>query len=164
MKRFVNISRALSLAGLTLMAPVGPVAGAETLYRWIDDNGEVQFSDRQPPAGIEYRTISPQNFAPAPPPPPITETGPREAPEMEMRVVRGAEETAGVDEAGAAAEQARVYEHNCRVARDRLESLTNLRRVFSTDEFGNQVLLDSVEREAKIADAQANINQWCKGP
>lgn len=154
--------RRVATVGLvTATALLACMASAETLYRWIDDNGEVQFSDRQPPPGVEYREVSPRTFAPAPPPPPLTADEDPGA-STKYRVVGGEAAPAGPSAAEVAAENARITEQNCRMARERLETFNNLPRVYRTDETGERTRLSEEERQAGIADAQANIERWCQ--
>ena len=36
----------------------GPLAAAETLYRWIEPDGSITFSPTKPPAGVEYKEVN----------------------------------------------------------------------------------------------------------
>ena len=151
------------LVGSMLCMPTS----AETLYRWTDESGEVQFSDRQPAAGIEFEVINGDSFAPAPPPPPLLDS----ARTVETIDVGGGQQDpasnatpagAAADPEVIAAEQARVSEHNCMVARKKLESLDTIPRVFRLDENGERVRMTEEERQAGIAEARRNIEKWCR--
>jgi hypothetical protein len=58
MKRFLPISmRALAALGLTLFATI--VVAQTTLYKYVGPDGKVVYSDKPPPKGVKYDTMTP---------------------------------------------------------------------------------------------------------
>lgn len=162
-----RLTRRGLVSAIMMASTLSMPTSADTLYRWIDADGEVQFSDRQPATDVEFEVINGDSFGPAPPPPPL----PGSLRTVETIDVGGGQQdpasdaTAGApapDPEAIAAEQARVSEHNCMVARKKLESLDTIPRVFRLDENGERVRMTEEERQAGIAEARRNIKKWCR--
>jgi len=56
--KHVNITGALVLAATVLTLWGAYASAGQTLYRWIDEQGNPVNSDRPPPTGVEYEVIS----------------------------------------------------------------------------------------------------------
>ena len=56
--KHVNITGALVLAATVLTLWGAYASASQTLYRWIDEQGNPVNSDRPPPTGVEYEVIS----------------------------------------------------------------------------------------------------------
>lgn len=135
------------------------------VYRWVDDQGRVHFSDR-PPGDTAPGYGGGREGQPARDPSQATpqvgiEAGRRE---KQQRLLRALESERKEKEA--AAEQARkkqaVRAHNCELARARLRTAQNVNRIFEYDAKGNKVYLDQAGVAREIAAHQAQVERWCR--
>ncbi|MEJ2383125.1 MAG: DUF4124 domain-containing protein [Xanthomonadales bacterium] len=129
---------------------------AKEMYRWTDENGVVHYTDRKPPAQVDYETshVPDANPAPgaAPAAVPADEGEPNFAQQRREEIAqkkREARETGAQREAECAAWRAEV---------DRLEPN---RRVFFTNEDGETERMDDVERVNRVAELKQQIAKNC---
>ena len=126
-------------------------AGAAEVYRTIDAQGNVVYSDRPEDASsvrVAVAVTQPRASVPARAP-----TRPEAAQSQEA------------DEATiAAAERAQLAADraaNCAIARERSESFTNSHRLYRTGENGERVYFNDAETAQARLDAQAEVARWC---
>lgn len=108
---------------------------AETVYRWVDENGVVHYS-QQPPATGGAEAISVRDSAPSTP-----QEQPAELTEEQRQ----------------AAQQAEF----CRVATQNYESLSAEGEVKSTDEYGEVHVLTPGEKVKERERAKAAMERYC---
>jgi len=143
----------LSLVAFSLLALD---AGAETVYRWVDDEGVTHFT-RRPPKNRESTAIG-------------TKTGHSEPVDYSGQLKSDqAEEEAEAQNTGAGSEQNRQarqesedHEAACRSARRNLDILSQGRRVQVEGEDGEVRFLDADEQERRREQAQRNIAKHCQ--
>lgn len=126
---------------LLLALPVS----ANEIYRWVDDNGVVHFTDR-PREGAErltIRTASPTTGARS-----ATAAAPR-GEQRELIAEPDADQTAEVRSA------------NCTSSRERLARLQRAPRLYREGEDGERLYLDDDERTLVLAEAQELVESWC---
>lgn len=153
---------ALSLAVLGLQT-----ASAE-VYKWIDAEGRVYFSDRPAQAGAETVHMPGTQAGPAgAPAAPAAAAAPSDPPEErlekqrkllhafeeERRQKRDTQEQERQDQA--------ERQHNCVLARDNLQSLEQASGVYQLGPDGERIFLDEAQREQSLAGARAAVEQWC---
>ncbi len=164
-----GIRTALVLALLTAACPAG--AG---LYKWIDADGKVHYSDQPPPDGAKQQEIkTPKSAAPASVPANATPgaaapsqaaaKGPKTPAEQEMefrkrRVEATEAEAKRQQEAQANAEKQR----NCEAARNRVKQIEAGGRVAKAGANGETVYLGDEEIAREMADARKAADSWCK--
>lgn len=145
----------LALAALSLAAAP---AGAE-MYRWIDEQGKVQYSDQPPPAKAKSGTklnISNQPAAPA-------ATAEKSAKDKELEFRKRQTDAADADaKQKKAEEEKQTRAANCDSARKNLRSLEESGRIFTYDEKGERTYMSDAEREKNIANARKAVAEWCK--
>jgi hypothetical protein len=155
-----NIALIAALLGLSACLP------ALAQWKWRDKNGQTQYSDLPPPAGVAEQDIlqrpSPSaRRATAPAAPASAASGapllaPRASdPELEARRKKAAQDAAdkkAADDAKTAAAKA----DNCSHAKDALRALESGARVTRTNASGEREFLDDAER-AKEADRARSI-------
>ena len=162
MKQTVNaIFTGLLVAGLLLATP----AHAEDIYKWLNENNQVQYTQMPPPHGIKAIRI--QRSA-IPDEADIEEDTPDEAeyvPETDAEDTAEAPGDDGeADDEGAAerdAEIAKAMQENCNNARQNLKSL-NKGQVRYINPEGEVIRLTEEERQERIAEANAQIKLLCK--
>ena len=152
----------LCLAAILAVALTGASAGADTIYRWVDDNGVINYTQQKPRGrdavaintGSEQR--SRQTAEPAPPPPTSAATGEPLNPEQErmLKGLRAAEQHRQE-------EIARIKAENCQRSRDVLTRLTLKNRIRVRGEDGEYRIMPEDERQKRISEAQQNIARYC---
>ena len=141
-------------AGLVLLSLSGfPTHAGGKYYRWVDETGTTVNSDRPPPAGVKYETISGTSSFMYP------EAAEPEAPAPE-------EKPAATQEPEVAKSQTRpMLEKNpeyCEQAKKNLEVLNTKARIRVPDEEGNYRYIDEDEKAEQRATAEAIIAQHCE--
>jgi hypothetical protein len=143
--------RILAFAVVSLAA--GVACGAE-VYRSVDANGIVKFSDR-PEERAERIVVVTAGAAAAVRPQPRAERP--EAAGTERVAVDGGE----VERQPTAAERAGERARNCQIATERAERYRSSRRLYRELPNGEREYLDDAELESARADAQADVSNWC---
>ena len=125
------------------------------MYKWVDEHGNVQYTQTPPPAGIEAETIQP-------PPEVDTSTAIKQMEEENSQVdklhkkrLEQAEKKAKEDEALA------LQKKNCEMARARLESYARPRVKFAQED-GTRVTATEEERQEQIRKSEDMIKEFCK--
>jgi hypothetical protein len=148
-----------------LLVAVTPLAVAGgPVYRWVDTDGSVQYSERPPP-GVKAEVV-PLHHAPA-------------STDQSAQDLKRAREKAGLgtpagqgappasatvpptQEQQAARDQQRA--ENCRIAQENLRVLEASRRVIARDAQGNEIRLDDTQRQARLEETRQQIDKFC-GP
>ena len=149
-----------ALAFVLAVAPNLVTAGQ--VYRWVDADGSVQYSER-PPAGVRAEPI-PLHYAPA-----SRDQGAEELKRLRERSGLGgaaapaATPTQGQPTAEQRAEQDRQRAENCRTAQENLRVLETAQRVMAKDAQGNDVRLDDTQKQARLEETRRQIEKFC-GP
>ena len=138
-----------------LLLGVVPGIAAAAVYKWVDENGQVQYTQTPPPGGIESQEIKP-------PPPPADAEG---AIERQERLEKGLEERResreeATKQATEDAEHAKQKAQRCEAAKHRLQQaqypLTNI-----VEPDGTQRRATEEERQRHITDAEAQVAEFC---
>lgn len=157
------------IASLAVLALALPAWGG--LYKWIDDDGKVHYSDQPPPVNSkQQKSIQPPPgvsgaAAPSPQGQPQAPTvkAPKTVAEQEMefrkRRVEAAEaEAKRQQEAQSAAEKQR----NCGQARNRVAVLQQGGRITKGSSSGEQLYLGDEEIARELVEARKVADSWCK--
>lgn len=146
MKRILVLAIALSVS-------TGALA---QLYKWVDKDGRVTYSDQPPPAQ-ESKQL---NIGTGQAAPPRTSSVERDK-ELEKSRLE-AKEKAKVAEN--VEKKAQLEEENCNRAKAYLRTVTDGGRIATYDEKGERVLLDDKQIEAERVKAQKAVDESCKSP
>lgn len=154
----------IALGAAALLALVSLPAAADQIYRWIDENGVVNFT-QQKPRNTEAEAIVTNSRAPrtaskpapaATPTPSSAATGePLSAEQEKMLEGLRAAEQARQDEI------ARIKSENCQQSRDVLSRLTLKNRIRVKGPDGEYTMMPEDERQERISKAQENIARYC---
>lgn len=172
------MKRLLLALSLTMCAAV-PVSAQ--MYKWVDSNGQVHYTDKPPPGNIKTEKLRP------PPPAPVvsaptagaSKTGakqdaandgknaadaaPKTPAEQEQAFRKRQAEAAKAQEAEAKkVAQARDKAENCRRAKAAVASLQAGGRQMRVDEKGERVFLDDAQIASETAKAQQEAAAACK--
>lgn len=133
-----------------------PALSHAQLYRWVDAQGQVHYSDSPPPPGAkDTRTVEK-------PAPSAGQPGKSwQEKDMEFRQRRAAEADAESKKAKEA-EEARQKQANCEAARKNLQILESGQRVVTTNAQGEREFIDDTARQKAINDARKAVETWCK--
>ncbi len=154
--------------GLVLM--FGLPAFAQT-YKWIDQNGKVQYSDTPPPSNIKSDRLRIPAHAPDAPPPSAAKGaakdaakgGPKTTAEQEQAFrKRQLDSSKAEQEQEQKQAEATREAENCRRARAALTNLQIGGRQMRIDEKGERVFLDDAQIAQETARAQQEVAQACK--
>jgi len=133
------------------------------LYKWVDKDGKVQYTDQPPPPGAARdekklniksspaesqsksgdKTAAPKNVAEQ---------------ELEFQIRRIAREQEESKQQAAET----TNQRNCAISRNRLNDLESSGRLVTRNEKGERIYLAEADREKVIEQARKNISIYCK--
>ena len=153
----------------TLSALVSMPSAADT-YRWVDDNGVVNYAERKPRGVPDNRitrvasvtTRGGASSSPAPASEPASSFRPQTQDQVELtgdqqEMLRGLQQA----EIDRQAQVAQIKRDNCERSRRVLANLTAKDRIRVRSETGIERVLPEEERQEKIAAAQRGIVENC---
>jgi hypothetical protein len=145
------------LAVLAIALVLAPAALAQ-LYKWVDKDGRVTYSDQPPPAQQSKQlNISTGVTGPG------AASAPRPAGEAEKDAQKA--KTAAAEKAQKDEEAARAKKQNeeyCARARAYLKTVTDGGRIATYDANGERILMDDQQLEAERMRAQKEVDESCK--
>jgi len=124
------------------------------LYKWVDKNGRVTYSDQPPPAQ-ESKQL---NFGTGAPGSPQRSALERDK-ELEKSRADAKEKSKAADDL---AKKAEIEQENCDRARAYLRTVTGGGRIVTYDAKGERVLLDDERIEEERAKARKLVDEVCK--
>ena len=136
--------RSIALFAL-LVLPL--VAGAATVYKWTDSEGNVHFSDRPDELPQAEKVDVPVSRAGTTPPRSPAPAGDAAA--------------EAVPQQPDAAARREIREKNCGIARKTLEHNENIDRMYRLDEHGERVFLTDEERDRLLQRSREDVAEWC---
>jgi len=150
----------LRIAFWVLLSLVSMSASAQ-LYKWVDADGKVHYSDRPPPASAKQEQKL--NIRNAPVPPPAAEESAATAKsyteqELEFRKRKVEQEEAQKK----AAAEAETDRQNCARAQEKLRLYQEGGRVYTIDAQGERQYLGDESRERGIVQAREEVAKYCK--
>lgn len=143
---------ALALAAALLV----PAALGQQLYKWVDSQGKVHYSDRPPTGPVKGE----QTIKPPPPGPAPSATGAQSLQEQELEFRKRQIEA---QEARTKAEaEAKVKKENCDRAQSNLKTYQEGGRIFRYNAQGERYYIDDETRQKEIAKWQQEVAKWCQ--
>lgn len=129
------------------------------VYKWIDQDGNIQYTDQPPPSGAA-RDEQKINIK-SPPPPVDNKASASETLDDKMQAFK---ERRDSEQKAEVKRQAEAVENNkrCVSAQGQLKIFRESPRLTFPDEQGGIVYADDDMREKKIAEAQKNIATFCQ--
>lgn len=141
--------RAISLVTLAVLA-ASTLYGAE-VYRYVDENGNVGYSDR--PVGQNPEPIVVTTYTP------IVPSAPTPTPAAAQPDPETTDET--VRREPTPEERAQDRAANCTIARERFQRYAISRRLFRELPDGEREYLSDAEIDEARAGAAADVEEWC---
>jgi hypothetical protein len=130
------------------------------VYKWIDKDGKIQYSDSPPPAGsgasVPQKLDTSASNSSGVGGPAKDQSWQDKARDYDKRRIEAAEKQAGD------IELARKNQERCNSARRELRRLQEVGRVFKTDNQGERHYLNDDQRQDEIARAQGVVSELCK--
>ncbi|WP_455233839.1 DUF4124 domain-containing protein [Thiogranum longum] len=136
-----------------LMAGLSAAHG--DLYRWVDEKGQVHFSDQ--PQGQQSSKLKP---LPAPASA-QTDQGSRMEKTRKLLNAYEIERQQEREQKAKQKEQEQQRRKNCNQARDDLRQYTDFGNIYRLDDEGNRVYLSEQEKRTLIQRSRAAVAKWC---
>lgn len=148
--------RLVSIALVTAICAALPAQAAK-LYKWVDEEGNITYSERKPPPESNAETIRLRSAT-------------LDAPGAQERLDELNERAEEADKdrkfaensATASAERDERMANNCETARENMRILRTTSRIQDKDENGEAYFLDEAAIQAKITQTQSQIENNCK--
>jgi hypothetical protein len=147
---------ALTRSFAILLLGALPGMAAAAVYKWVDENGQVQYTQTPPPGGVQATEIKP----PPEPADPDSYMKQEEALEKSLEERRAARESAA-KEAAEEADFEKQKAQRCEAAKHRLAQAEYPRTNFIEPD-GTQRRATEEERQQQIQDAQAQVKEFCE--
>lgn len=144
----------LALVIMLAGAPLQPTQAK--LYKWVDENGNVTYSERKPPdrsvTEVKVRTA------------PVTPAQSREQLDGLKDKVETGQKDREYAKSAEAEDQAHAeqFKKNCEIARQNKRILENTSRIQDKDKDGNTYFLDQDQISAKLEQSKKQIELYCK--
>jgi hypothetical protein len=155
----------LLLLGVMLAAAAGASA---QLYRWVDKDGRVRYTDTPPPGGVKARTLrgSSGGADSAPPEAAAKDAAPKGPltplqQEQEFRK-RQMDAQKAAEKADALRKDNEAKQENCTRAREQLAAMESGQRIARTNAQGERYYLEDDARAAEAEKARAAVRESCK--
>ena len=160
MIRNMNPRHTLLLIALACL----PCAASATIYKWVDKDGNVQFSQNPPPQGVSAEKLeTPKPATDAPPPLSPVEQARQKVQEDKQREQEAQADAAAERAAKNAAEdaaEAKQLKESCARAREKL-TVNQRPRVTQINEDGTETRLPEEERLRILQDLQEYLRKNC---
>ena len=134
---------------------VGLQASAATVYRSVDEEGNVQYSDRPVGDAVERVVVRTARARVS-----RSATAPRSL-SNSVQQPTAEDEEKEQEEAARAADIAEQRAENCQIAKERLERYITSRRLYKVGADGERAYLNDAELDEARAKAQADVEEWC---
>ena len=148
---------------LLLLLVLSSAPAFAALNKWVDQNGNVQYSDQPPPANVKAKTLRSGNSTQLPP---AAASAPAAAKtyierDAELKKAQQAKKDAA-DKATQEQAQTETKKANCATAQQNLRALQEGVRMVEIDANGERSYLDDAQRQQRTTKAQQNVSDWCK--
>ncbi len=139
----------------SVVAAVPSALLAAQIYKWVDADGNVQFSQNPPPAGVEADTVEPKYSK-----------GSEQAQQALQKRLEGLEKrrdgrSKSANEQQAKAADAADKKRRCADAAKRLASYSRP-RVTEVSEDGQREIIGEEQRQAELAKAREYLAEHCR--
>lgn len=152
----MNRVEVLLVAATLAALLVAGAADARQVYRWVDAQGNVHYTDRPPPEQAAERLpieIQPTDLEAA-----IRAENDRE----EFLELRDQDRADDAHDAAAVETDRENLARSCAQARERVATIESARRLSRVDEEGNRHTYTEEERAAALAEARGQVAEWCR--
>lgn len=145
---------------LVMLASTNALAA---ISKWVDDQGQVHYSDQPPPPGAQVETLHSGTDNEAGPDATSASAAPKTIAEQEADLKKAQREKKAAAEKAAqkqAVENAR--KDSCNTAQENLRTLQSGMRMVEINANGERSYLDDNQRQQRVDKAQQDISTYCK--
>ncbi len=136
----------------------GAASGATKLYKWVDENGNVTYSQTKPPEPRrQVEEIELRGYRAAEP----GRAGERLEQQREEGAAQRQDQDLAAGEAAARKAREERMRKNCEIARNNLRILRNAPRIRDKDAEGQPYFLSPEQIEQRIEQTQRQIEDYC---
>lgn len=154
----MNIRLTRSIIAALAIASVSLMASADQVYRWVDKDGHVHYSQTPPAStGVNAKTLN----ITAPPPDPTTLQNDQKLAQQIQDQDKQAQKKQ--QQAQASQQQREQQQKACNYLQQRLQVLEQSARVATVDAQGNKSYISDADREKQEQQLQDQINKTCSG-
>jgi hypothetical protein len=155
------------IAILTFVFQSAALAGK--IYKWVDENGNVQYGAEKPNSGAQEIKVKTKTASETTADESEAKSDENDNPdnkEPEQSAEKGGsnndaealrQKNAEIDK-----KNAEIRQHNCANAKKRAATIGQGGRLYEVDEKGERQYWDDNTRKGKLEEAQAQIDEWCK--
>ncbi len=154
----MNTRIALLISAAVLLAAAGMAASADQVYRWVDKDGHVHYS-QTPPASTDVNAQT-VNITPPAPDPTTLQNEQNLAKQLQDQNKQNQDDQ---QKAQADAQQKAQHQQQCDALRQRLQVLQQSGRVATVDAQGNKTYVSDDARAKQEQDMQDMIAKQCGG-
>jgi hypothetical protein len=146
----------LRILAITLIALAGMSAAHADIYRWVDSNGVVQYSDRWVPGSVLVKTEKNKPSASS------TEATAAASSNTPAPMARADEMLARErDQRTVNSDVAKVREEQCKKAREAYDYAVNTPRLYKPDKDGGKIYLSDAELSARRVELLNKRREAC---
>ena len=155
----INSQHLLVIVALAALF-LAPATFAAKVYKWVDKDGSVHYSAQKPATSAQELKVKVKPASPAAEDDSAADTSASDT-KKDAR-----EDTIKVSSEKEAAEiekkNAEVRKKNCSIAKKRVATINVGGRLYEVNEKGERSYWDDATRASKLAEAQAQVDEWCK--
>lgn len=142
----------MSCCGIAAFAQTQPQGPQQTIYKWTDEHGKIQYSELPPSVGVPFETVRKPGAQ-------GKESGRDLAKDQEELARQLAEQKQKEQQQTEKAQQeaADIRTKNCEIAKKNIEILESGKPVLVPDAKGNKVPLDAEQRAAELQKAKKDM-------
>ena len=153
------MKKLLAFTTVILCTLLSAAPAAAEMYRWVDAQGKVHYSDQAP---TETPKSSKTLSIPNKPPAPATETN-KSWQEKELDFKKRQATTAETEtKKKKETEDAKAKLENCDKSKKTLKAFEDGVRISTYDDKGNRAVMDDAQRAKAMEDAKKAVSEWCK--
>jgi uncharacterized protein DUF4124 len=153
--RRLSARAALSALAAGLLVAAGPASAV--LYKWVDANGRVSYSDQPPPSNVKAEIVG---AAPPPASPDAVRVMASQEADLKKRQAQRADDQKKAEKARA---DAALQQQACTEAKGRIRIYESDQLITRINEKGEQVYIDEATRAKERERLQAEIRERCAG-
>jgi hypothetical protein len=140
---------------VAMLVGCGPLQAGGTVYKWVDEQGNVEYRDVPPPPGRQFETI--RRASGQPPAPDPKEV----ARQLQERLEATEKERDEAVRARELMDPAALRAESCRQARHNVEILEKHSVTVRTESDGKQLVLNQAQREEELVRNRRMVQEYC---
>jgi len=136
---------------ITIIFSISTIANDITVYRWLDDNNVMHFSQHQPQEGKFSQLTTIASY----------KAKQQSLTNKTTYSVDNKEEEAQKVQTDTMAKNKEIFANNCKAAQFNIKMLNSLNQILITDANGNNHTLTDEEKKDKLESSQKQVKTFC---